>query len=77
MKDARQHPFESIDWLSGGPLALRNEDVDLVRGMLTIRQTKFAKSRQRERGLARLENGAWADGRFGFVVRGSHDLKRK
>ena len=27
-------------------LALRNEDVDLVRGMLTIRQTKFAKSRQ-------------------------------
>jgi len=27
-------------------LALRNEDVDLVRGMLTIHQTKFAKSRQ-------------------------------
>ncbi len=27
-------------------LALRNEDVDLARGMLTIHQTKFAKSRQ-------------------------------
>jgi integrase len=27
-------------------LALRNEDVDLTRGMLTIHQTKFAKSRQ-------------------------------
>ena len=26
-------------------LALRNEDVDLTRGMLTIHQTKFAKSR--------------------------------
>jgi integrase len=27
-------------------LALHNEDVDLTRGMLTIHQTKFAKSRQ-------------------------------
>jgi integrase len=27
-------------------LALRNEDVELTRGMLTIHQTKFAKSRQ-------------------------------
>ena len=27
-------------------LALRNEDVDLARGMLTVHQTKFAKSRQ-------------------------------
>jgi integrase len=27
-------------------LGLRNEDVDLTRGMLTIHQTKFAKSRQ-------------------------------
>ncbi len=27
-------------------LALRNADVDLKRGMLTVRQTKFAKSRQ-------------------------------
>jgi integrase len=27
-------------------LALRNADIDLKRGMLTIRQTKFAKSRQ-------------------------------
>ena len=27
-------------------LGLRNADVDLKRGMLTIRRTKFAKSRQ-------------------------------
>jgi integrase len=36
-------------------LALRNQDVDLIGGMLTIQQTKFAKSRQVPLHLSALE----------------------
>jgi site-specific recombinase XerD len=39
MKDARQHPFELIDWLSGGPLATH---VDAFKHYLTERG--YAKS---------------------------------
>jgi integrase len=64
-------------------LALRNEDVDLTRGMLTIHQTKFAKSRQvpmhrsaiqalrRYRSMRELSGvSAQADAPFFFGTRG-------
>lgn len=60
-------------------LALHNEDVDLVRGVLTIHQTKFAKSRQvplhqsaihslRRYRSARDLSGESADGNTPFFI---------